>query len=391
MENKVLKETVPFWRNIKVIHFFLQIIFLSLLIGVFYILIQNAIAGLNRAGIKFGFQFLNATASFPIGEKFLQYSPTDSYSRALIVGFSNTLKVTIIGIILTTILGVVMGIARLSSNWLARTVSGLYVEIFRNTPVLVQIFIWYFAIFLPLPRIQEATHFAGAIISNRGLVFPWFDLHTSSIIWFIIMVFALFATIGVWRWMVKRRIETGEKKFPVLWGIGLFLLFAIVAFAITGRPPVTASLPVVDGMQVLGGLRFTPEFSAILFGLVFYTASYITEIVRGGILAVSKGQLEAANALGLSKFSTLSFVIFPQAIRTIIPPVTSQYLNLAKNSSLAVAVGYPDLFSVGNTVLNQSGRAIEVIIIMLIAYLTISLITAIIMNIYNNATKLVER
>ncbi|OIJ18733.1 amino acid ABC transporter permease [Anaerobacillus alkalidiazotrophicus] len=391
MEKEITRQKIPFWRNIKVLNIFWQVLFVILVVAVIYFFIQNAINGLNRIGLKFGFSFLSSSANFPIGEKILEYSPTNSYQWALFVGFTNTLKVTIIGIFISTILGIVMGIARLSNNWLARSVSGVYVEIFRNTPVLVQIFIWYFAVFLTLPRIQDVTPIMGMYFSNRGLVFPWFSTTASIITWLIVVSIALFVGRYVWKKMMNKQLETGINKYPTLWFLGCIGIFALLTFILTKEGPVMISRPEIEGVRFIGGLRFTPEFAAILFGLVFYTASYITEIVRGGILSVQKGQIEAAKALGLSDFKILRFITFPQAIRTIIPPVTSQYLNLAKNSSLAVAVGYPDLFSVGNTVLNQSGKAIEVILIMLIVYLSISLITSLIMNIYNNATRLVER
>lgn len=391
MEKQIAKQKIPFWRNKKILNVLWQLIFLTLIIGLIYYFIQNAIAGLNRIGIKFGFSFLSSSANFQIGEKFLNYASSDSYGWALVVGFANTLKVTIIGIIFATIIGIVMGVARLSNNWLARTVSGAYVEIFRNTPVLVQIFIWYFAVFLTLPRIQEANSFLGIYFSNRGMVFPWFHLTESSLLWFLILPIAIIFAIILSKKKTKQQMETGTKKYPALWFLGIVAIFSSLSFAISQQLPLGFSVPVVEGTRFEGGYRFTPEFAAILFGLVFYTASYITEIVRGGILAVHKGQIEAAKALGLNSFTILRLITFPQAIRTIIPPVTSQYLNLAKNSSLAVAAGYPDLFMVGNIVLNQSGKAIEVIIIMLVVYLSISLVTSFIMNIYNNATRLVER
>lgn len=391
LEKQFSKNAVPFWRNKKILNILWQVAFLVFFIGIFTVLIQNALNSLERAGIKFGFNFLSHTANFQIGEKVLSYQPTDSYQWALVVGFANTLKVVVVGIIIATIFGIIMGIARLSSNWLARTVSGMYVEVFRNTPVLVQIFIWYFAVFLTLPKIEDAQSFLGIYFSNRGLVFPWFGLTDGSTVWFIIMAIALIISIFIWKARTKKQVNTGQNTYPGYWVLGCLFVFAILSFAVTKGMPLTFSSPVRDGFAYVGGYRFSPEFAAILFGLVFYTASYITEIVRGGIQSVSKGQIEASKALGMSSFQILRFVTFPQAIRTIIPPVTSQYLNLAKNSSLAVAVGYPDLFNVGSTVLNQSGKAIEMILIMLTCYLVISLITSLFMNIYNSKTKLVER
>lgn len=373
------------------IHAFWQLVVLVAVIGTVYICIHNAMESLNKSGLKFGFSFLNSSASFGIGETVIEYSPQDSYLKALVVGFINSLKVIVIGIILSTLLGVVMGVARISDNWMAKTVSGAYVEIFRNTPLLVQIFIWYFAVFLTLPKIQDASSYFGFYFTNRGFVFPWFEISESSVQWFVILAVGFLISIFVRKRLMKKQIVSGNRTYPLLCSIAFFLVFLIVPFFILSDLPLNLSVPTVEGMGFIGGYRFTPEFAAILFGLVFYTASYITEIVRGGIQSVSKGQIEAAKALGFTRFSILRLVTFPQAIRTIIPPVTSQYLNLAKNSSLAVAVAYPDLVNVGYTVLNQTGKAIEVILIFLVVYLTISLITSFLMNIYNNMTKLVER
>ncbi|WYP25461.1 ABC transporter permease subunit [Alkalihalobacillus sp. FSL W8-0930] len=381
----------PFWRNQKYLNLIWQLLFLVFIIGFIVFLATNAMAGLNRAGLGLSFQFLTNRASFPIGETVVSFSPSDTFVRALYVGFLNTLKVSIVGIVLTTIVGVLVGISRLSSNWLLRTLSTWYIEIFRNTPVLVQIFFWYFAVMLAMPRIQDVNANYGFIISNRGFVFPWFDANSSLWIWLALLLVLLIAAFLTFKWKNKQQIEQGKKLYPSLWLIGVLIIGIGVGYLVLGEFPASLSLPEHTGTGSVGGYRFSPEFAAILFALVMYTATYIAEIVRGGILAVPKGQIEAAEALGLSSSKILRFVTFPQAIRTIIPPVTSQYLGLAKNSSLAVAVGYPDLFSVGSTTLNQTGRAIEVITIMLLAYLTISVVTSIIMNIYNKYTALVER
>jgi general L-amino acid transport system permease protein len=381
----------PFWRNQKYLNLIWQLLFLVFIIGTIIFLATNAMAGLNRAGLGLSFQFLTNRASFPIGETVVSFSPSDTFVRALYVGFLNTLKVSIVGIVLTTIVGVLVGISRLSSNWLLRTLSTWYIEIFRNTPVLVQIFFWYFAVMLAMPKIQDVNANYGFIISNRGFVFPWFDANSSLWIWIALLLVLLIAAFLTFKWKNKQQIEQGKKLYPSIWLVGVLLVGVTIGYLVLGEFPASLSLPEHTGTGSVGGYRFSPEFAAILFALVMYTATYIAEIVRGGILAVPKGQIEAAEALGLSSSKILRFVTFPQAIRTIIPPVTSQYLGLAKNSSLAVAVGYPDLFSVGSTTLNQTGRAIEVITIMLLAYLTISVVTSIIMNIYNKYTALVER
>lgn len=381
----------PFWRNQKYLNLIWQLLFLVFIIGFIVFLATNAMAGLNRAGLGLSFQFLTNRASFPIGETVVSFSPSDTFVRALYVGFLNTLKVSIVGIVLTTIVGVLVGISRLTSNWLLRTLSTWYIEIFRNTPVLVQIFFWYFAVMLAMPKIQDVNANYGFIISNRGFVFPWFDANSSLWIWVALLLVLLIAAFLTFKWKNKQQIEQGKRLYPSVWLLGVLIVGIVGGYLTLGEFPASLSLPEHTGTGSVGGYRFSPEFAAILFALVMYTATYIAEIVRGGILAVPKGQIEAAEALGLSSSKILRFVTFPQAIRTIIPPVTSQYLGLAKNSSLAVAVGYPDLFSVGSTTLNQTGRAIEVITIMLLAYLTISVVTSIIMNIYNKYTALVER
>lgn len=384
--------TTPFWRNTRIIPIILQVIFVVIVIAASYYLLSNALAGLKQLGIKLGFGFLENTASFSIGETLIQYSAADSYSRAFLVGLTNTLRVAIIGVILASVVGILVGIAKLSTNWLVSKIAEIYIEIFRNTPLLVQIFIWYFAVFLPLPRIENSLNLGSLFyFSNRGMAIPWFEKTSGSLIWFVFLIIGLVLAVIMWKLMIKRQVEGGKRTFPSLWSAGALLFSFLVAFVMTLEAPLNLVLPTVEGKFFVGGYTVSPEFSAILVGLVIYTSTYIAEIVRAGILGVPKGQVEAARALGVKNSTTLRLVIFPQAIRIIIPPVTSQYLNLIKNSSLAVAVGYPDLVSVGGTILNQTGRAIEVIIIMIAVYLTFSLLTSLFMNYFNKKFQLVER
>ncbi|KMK77744.1 amino acid ABC transporter permease [Alkalihalobacillus pseudalcaliphilus] len=392
MAKEKLQERAPLWRNRIVIQVFWQVIFLIAVISIAAFFINNAANGLNRIGITFGFSFLNSTANFAIGDHIIDYSPSDTYGRALLVGLANTLRVAFVGIILTTIVGVIIGICRLSSNWLVKTLSATYVEVFRNTPVLVQIFFWYFAFFLTLPRLDDTQPALGVFyFSNRGFAFPWLEWNGYTI-WLIALIGGLILALVTRTVLLKKQIETGNRKYPLVSGILVFVVVCLVAFLASGfSGPWTITVPEIVGMGFSGGNRITPEFAAILCGLVFYTASYIAEIVRGGIESVSKGQIEAAKALGLNSGKVLRFVTFPQAIRTIIPPVTSQYLGLTKNSSLGVAAGYFELYAIGGTVYNQTGKAIEVVIIWMIIYLSLSLLTALIMNIYNHMTRLVER
>ncbi|MBO8157404.1 MAG: ABC transporter permease subunit [Bacillaceae bacterium] len=382
----------PFWRDNRIIPIILQAIFAILLILAFVVLINNTIKGMEKIGINLGFGFLEDTASFSIGESLIDYQPTDSYAKAVLVGILNTIKVSVIGIILATIIGVVVGVTRLSNNWLARQVAGLYIEVLRNTPLLVQIFIWYYAVFLNLPKVQESfVLFDSVYISNRGVALPWFDPTSATNVWIILFIIGIISSIILWKVKIKAEAETGERKYPLIWAAGSLIGALTLAAIITQQGPAAMNYPAIGKFNFTGGQVISPEFSAILVSLTLYTATYIAEIVRGGILSVSKGQTEASKALGLKNSTMMRLVIFPQAFRVIIPPVTSQYLNLTKNSSLAVAVAYPDLVSVGNTILNQTGRAVEMITVMILVYLTISLLTSLFMNLFNKKMQLVER
>jgi general L-amino acid transport system permease protein len=382
----------PFWRDKRVIPILLQVLFAVLVVLLAAFFFFNALGSLRQMGMSFGYDFLGKMASFDIGDKLIEFSSTDTYGRAFLVGILNTIKVAFIGIILATILGFIVGISRLSSNWLARTVATFYVEIFRNTPLLVQIFIWFYAVFLSFPTIEKSINAFGLFyFSNRGTVIPWFDLTTSSLIWLIFLLIGLFLSFIVWKVRIKQQVETGQRKYPSLWALGSIVAWLVIPWFFTSHLPLQLSVPVIAGRGFEGGYTIGPGFGALLVALVMYTASYIAEIVRGGILAVSKGQVEAAKALGLKSPTILRLVILPQAIRIIIPPLTSQYLNLIKNSSLAAAVAYQELVGVGITVLSQTGKSVEVISIVILVYLSMSLFTSLLMNIFNKYTQLVER
>ncbi|MBD2513999.1 ABC transporter permease subunit [Nostoc sp. FACHB-973] len=302
----------PIWRDNRFWRIALQFVAVFLTVIVVVILWVNLNRNLQQLGIQFGFDFLNQQASFEIGEKPITYKPTDTYSRALWVGLINSLRVAIAGIFLTTIVGITAGIARLSDNWLVRNITMIYVEIFRNTPLLLQLLFWYFAVFLSFPKTENKISLWGFIgLSQSGLELPWFTV--------------------------------------------------------------------------------SPEFSALLLGLTFYTGAFIAEIVRGGIQSVPQGQWEAGRSLGLKPGLVMRLVIFPQALRVIIPPLTSQYLNLTKNSSLAIAIGYPDIYFVASTTFNQTGRAVEVILLIMLTYLILSLSISLVMNLFNRAVQIKER
>ncbi len=368
-----------------------QILVVGVVGFVVWYLISNTMANLETRKIATGFGFLGREAGLPIGEHLIEYSPADTYARALFVGLLNTLRVAILGIILATILGTIIGIARLSRNWLVAQSARVYVEVMRNLPLLLQLLFWWtlFRDMFPGPR-DALSPLSGIFLSNRGIKIPslvWEQAHTITL---IAVVIGIVATYALNRWAKQRQALTG-KQFPMLRAAaGLIVGLPLLVFLAFGAP-ITLERPVLRGFNFVGGATLTPEFAALLIGLVTYTAAFIAEIVRSGILAVSHGQTEAALAVGLKRGLVLRLVVLPQALRVIVPPTTSQYLNITKNSSLAVAIGYPDIVSVANTTLNQTGQAIEGIAIIMAVYLTISLSISLFMNWYNKHIALVER
>jgi general L-amino acid transport system permease protein len=354
-------------------------------------LVSNTLANLAARNIATGFDFLHRQAGFAIGETLIPFQPSDSYLKALTVGLLNTLRVAVIGVILATILGVIIGIARLSSNWLVAKLSAGYVEIFRNLPLLLQLFFWYALITETLPGPREALRLLpGVFVSNRGVKIPVpaesaaYDYAAGG------FILAVILTIVLHFWSRRRR-EAGRGYVPVGWlSFGLLIVLPVLGWLLSGAA-LAWDVPQLQGFNFVGGATLSPEFTALLVGLVIYTAAFIAEIVRSGILAVSRGQREAAQALALTERQTMSLVVLPQALRIIVPPLTSQYLAITKNSSLAVAVGYPDLVSVAGTTLNQTGQAIEGVAIIMLVFLTISLSIALFMNWYNKRIALVER
>ena len=387
---------VPFYRDVKVLAILAQIAFVILLGLFFWFLYSNMISGLRRSNIPLGFDFLRLTAGFAISESAIPYQPTDTYARALLVGIVNTLRVSVIGIILATLLGLLVGIGRLSSNWLLRTVAASYIEIIRNTPLLVQLIFWYIAVILKLPRVRDGLGIPGVVIaSNRGLALAWPRAGGSFGAWQPWLLGALAAGILVYIWRRRQLAHADRPGVALPWALLAATLIALggalVASITTGTTPLVLDRPQMGGFNLRGGTTLSPEFFALLLGLTIYTASFIAEIVRAGIQSVAKGQREAARALGLTPGLTLRLVIFPQALRVIIPPLTNQYLNLTKNSSLGIAVGYFDLFNISNTIGNQSGRSVQVIVILMLSYVTLSLFTSLLMNAYNRRIRLVER
>lgn len=380
----------PLWRRPQVRAWLLQALLLLAVIACIAYLFDNALSNLARQGIASGFGFWNERAGFGIGVHLIDYSESSSYGRAFLVGLLNTLLVAGLGVVLATLLGLAIGIARLSPNWLIRTWAGAYIETIRNIPLLLQIFFWYFAVLRPLPQPRASIDLFGMIfLSNRGLYVPR-PLFELGFGWLIgAVLFAVLMCALLLRWSM--RLQAGSRRAARLGAFGVLLCLPLMALALAGAP-VSWELPVLQRFNFRGGMVLTPEFVALLVALSTYTAAFIAEIVRAGIQSVGKGQQEAAYSLGLSPGLTMRKVILPQAMRVIVPPLTNQYLNLTKNSSLAAAIAYPDLVSVfAGTVLNQTGQAVEVIGVTMAVYLAISLVIAALMNFYNRRVALVER
>ncbi len=369
-----------------------QIIAIGALGAFFYTIVNNALTNLDARGIATGFDFLTQEAGFGIGLTLVEYDETFSYGRTFVVGLLNTALVSVLGIILATVLGFSMGIARLSSNWLVSRCAAVYIEIFRNIPLLLQIFFWYFAVLQALPSARQSLSLGEAIFLNvRGLYFPAPVLEQGSSFVVAALIIGIIATVIINIWANNKQKLTGQQTPMFRVAASLILGLPLVVYFVMGMP-ISAEYPALKGFNFKGGISIIPELAALVLALSIYTASFIAEIVRSGINAVNHGQTEAAMSLGLPRSRTLKLVIIPQALRIIIPPLTSQYLNLTKNSSLAMAIGYPDLVSVfAGTTLNQTGQAIEIIAMTMGVYLTLSLLTSALMNIYNRKVALVER
>jgi general L-amino acid transport system permease protein len=451
------RQRIAFFNDPKVRAIVFQAALLIAVLWFAWTIIDNTIRNLQASNIASGFDFLNVTAGFSLSFTLIPYAETSSYGRAIMVGLLNTLLVASTGIVAATVLGFLIGIMRLSRNWVISTIATFYIELVRNIPLLLQIFIWYTAVLKPLPGPRQAQELGlpypswgillfvpllalgiyglirgyrefhrstvariglsigfiawlvmmwyllnglglsviefvpmGMYLSNRGVLIPEPIFESGSQIALYAFIVALLAAWLVRRWAIKRQFETG-KQFPhVLTGIGIIIALPILALVLAGWP-IGVEMPELKGFNFVGGANLVPEFMALFLALSIYTGSFIAEIVRAGIQAVSHGQSEAAYALGLRRSLTLRLVVIPQAMRIIIPPLASQYLNLTKNSSLAIAIGYPDLVAASGTVLNQTGQAIEIVAIWIIVYLSLSLLTSAFMNWYNSRMRLVER
>lgn len=368
-----------------------QIVIVGIVVAIGWYLVHNTMQNLNARHIATGFGFLDRVAGIPIGESLISYNPAeDTYGRALWIGVLNTLRVSVVGIILATFLGTLVGIGRLSTNWLLARITGFYVETIRDIPLLLQLLFWY-SLLQGLPWARQAWKIGDAVfLSNRGIKMP--SLISNPAYDWVVLAFVA-GVIGTWLWSRRAsRLQEQTGVRPAVWPVAIVALIGLpaVIWGLLGAPFVL-EYPVLRGFNFQGGNTLSPEYFALLIGLVIYTAGYIAEIVRSGIQAVPQGQWEAARALGLRHGAILRRIILPQALRVIIPPMTSQYLNLTKNSSLAVAIGYQDIVSIANTTLNQTGQAIEGIAVIMAVYLTISLSISLFMNWYNARIALVER
>lgn len=396
------------WRNVRAQRIAFQAVFLAVAIALAYILVTNLTSELDKTGLK-PLPFVDLSGSFPflrlkldfLGQRAgfgiletsfgREYSPNDSYGEAYLVGLLNTVRVAGLGIALATVVGLTAGVSRLSSNWLVSRIATLYVETFRNVPLLVQLIFWFTAVILKLPPItDDASLFRIVLISNRSIALPWAGPQDGFGLWSILLLVAALAATAIWVYRARREERTGMPSYPWWWASGAFLAAAIVAFFATGAP-LNFDRPELVGRSYVGGLQIGPEFTALLLGLTLYTGAFIAEIVRGSLLAISKGQTEASAALGLNSLQRLRYVVLPQAMRIMIPPLTNQYLNLTKNSSLGVAVAFPDLFRITRITINQSGQAVPMILLVMLTYLCMSLLISLIMNTLNGRLKVPTR
>jgi general L-amino acid transport system permease protein len=379
-------EKTPFWRDERVIRIAIQVLVALIVLIIILALGNNLIRNFQDLGLSFGYGFLKRTASFGIGDTAISYQPTDPYSRAILVGLVNSLRVIIIGIVLATLLGITAGIARLSDNWLVQKIATVYIEVFRNTPLLLQLFFWYFAVFIKLPPAENAITFLGWInFSNLGLSIPW----PTNLPALAFLILSLIAGWLIWRRRKQIIVQQSRSGNLFSWLLSTITVTSLLILILGLNWQIPQFNPAISAFA--GGLTLAPELATLVIGLTFYTAAFIAEVVRAGIQSVEKGQWEAAKALGLKPHSIMQLVIFPQALRVIIPPVTSEFLNLAKNSSLAIAIGYNDIYAITNTIANQTGRSIEMLLVVMSTYLILNLLISTTMNWLNRLVQIKER
>ncbi len=388
-------------RDERVLALLVQVVVAALAVAALVYTADSVLDNMRAQGLVPGLDFLEQQAGFGIAEG-PSYSESDSYARAFVVALANTLRVSVLGIVLATALGLAVALARLSGNPLATRLSSAYIELFRNTPLLVQLIFWYRGVVLRLPGIRDSLRIfesgssgdeptAVMFLSQRGLAVPSLVMGRTGPTWLAAVATGLVLSTLVWRWRERHQADTGVPARGLTYGAATLLGIALLAWLLLTPQPFTHELAQLERFRYRGGYTMTPEFAALLVGLVAYTGAFIAEVVRSGIQSVTRGQREAARAVGLTDGQLLRLVVLPQALRVIIPPLTSQFLNLVKNSSLAIYIGFPDLFNVARTVGNQSGQLVTVTLVVMAFYLSISLLTSLIMNIYNRHLRLVER
>ncbi|MCB2180075.1 ABC transporter permease subunit [bacterium] len=386
------KAGIPFYRDQRVISWAAQIISALMVLGLIAWAGVNFVAASKARGLNLSYAFLKLPAGFPISDPGISYDPSMSFGRAFLVGLANTLRVSVIGIILATILGTLVAFARLSNNWLLNKIALAYIEFHRNIPLLVLLFLWYFTVFQQLPNVNNAIRLPGPIyFTQRGVYLTWPRLTDTSTLFLILSAIGVVSAVVAFILLRRKRTLTGKPTHHNVIAFGLLVGFPLLGWIIAPSAPLYLDIPALAQKNFEGGVRLVPEFAALLVGLTTYTAAFIAEVVRAGIQAVPKGQVEAARALGLNNRQVTSLVIFPQALRVMIPPMISQYLNLTKNSSLALAIGFQDLFSVGKIAINQAGRAVPVFAMVMGSYLVMSLLTSFVLNIYNKRIQFAER
>lgn len=385
------KTTIPFYRDERVLRIIAQVVSTVIIVGLLVVAALNFLQAAEARNMTLTFGFLNEAAGFPISNPPIKYEPSMTFGRAFFVGLVNTLIVSITGVIAATILGTLVALARLSSNWLLSRVALVFIEFNRNIPLLVLLFILYFVVFGQLPQVKESIVWPGPIYLNRrGIYLTWPHLTETGMTFVILLSIGIVLAIIAYSVLRRRRELSGQNTYYGQVSLGILIVSGVLGWILSGTP-FQLSYPELQGFNFQGGLRLTPEFSGMFIGLTIYTAAFIAEVVRSGIQAVDRGQIEAARAVGLSTMQVLSLVVMPQALRIIIPPMISQYLNLTKNSSLALAIGFQEVFSVGKIAINQAGRAVPVFALVMLTYLTLSLLTSLVLNLYNSRIQFVTR
>ena len=383
---------IPFYRDERVLNIIAQVVSTIVVVGFLVWAVLNFLQAAEARNMTLTFGFLDEAAGFPISNPPIEYEPSMTYTRAFIVGLVNTLLVSVTGIIAATIIGTLLALARLSSNWLLSRIALVYIEFNRNIPLLVLLFILYFVVFGGLPDVNNSIVGPGpSYLNRRGIYLTWPRLTETGAPFVIFLSVGVVLGIILYVLLRRRRELSGQNTYYGQVSAGVIVISGILGWVFSGGTPFELSIPAIDGFNFQGGLRLTPEFTGMFIGLTMYTAAFIAEVVRAGIQAVDRGQIEAARAVGLTTTQVLSLVILPQALRVIIPPMISQYLNLTKNSSLALAIGFQDIFSVGKIAINQSGRAVPIFVLVMLTYLSLSLITSYVINIYNRRIQFVTR